>query len=352
MKKIRLWFKCWLFLLVICLGVSGCSAPAHLISVTPIGEPVPVKVLVTPPASPTPFQPIPPTNTLPPPFTATPLPTWTPTPTVTPSPTPTATWVFNEAGKVIAPILLYHHIANIIPVNRYYVSPENFRAQMQALREWGFTTITPSYLRQVLVSGGELPYRPVVITFDDGNLDVYENAYPIMREFGFIGAFYIVSTRLSAGGYVGVDQLKEMASVGWEIGSHTADHLDLTLNHGLVREEMLQSRLDIQEALSMTVTSIAYPYGLVDEYIAMQAQEYGYMTGMGLGILTEHTWGTMYYLNRREVHADMDLTAFAGLLPWSGSMPTPTPPLPDMGTATPAGSAASTLTPTPGTGSP
>jgi peptidoglycan/xylan/chitin deacetylase (PgdA/CDA1 family) len=314
-------------MLVLNIGITGCSAPARLVSVTPKGEPVPPIDAVIPTASFTPFQPIKPTYTPSFTITATPLPTWThtPTPTLTPSPTQTATWVFNEAGKVIAPILLYHHIANITPASRYYVSPTDFRIQMQALKDWGFTTITPSYLREVLVNGGNLPYRPVLITFDDGNLDVYENAFPIMRDLGFTGACYLVSTRLKADGYMSVDQLKEMIAAGWEIGSHTANHYDLTLNHGLVRDEMLQSRLDIQEALSVTVTSIAYPYGLVDEYIATQAQEYGYFTGMGLGILTEHTWSTLYYLNRREVHGDMDLPAFASLLPWSGITPTTTP---------------------------
>ena len=307
---------------VISLGITSCSAPARLVSVTPMGEPVPLVDTVLPIPSITqtllPTQ----TNTPLPTMTATPLPTWTqtPTPTQTPSPTPTATWIFNEAGRVVAPILLYHHITDITPANRYYVSPINFREQMKALKEWGFTTITPSYLRQVLVNGGDLPYRPIIITFDDGDLDVYENAYPIMLEYGFVGAFYIVSSRMGADGYVGVDQLEEMVLNGWEIGSHTVNHLDLTQNHDSAREEMLQSRLDIEDAISVTVTSLAYPYGLVDEYIATQAQEYGYFTGMGLGILTEHTWGTLYYLNRREVHGDMDLTIFASLLPWSGQI--------------------------------
>jgi len=338
-------------LLVISFVISSCSAPAQLVSITPFGEPVPLTETVGIIASPTPFQPIHPTNTLPPPPSAIPLPTWTPSPTVTPSPSPTPTWTFNEAGKVVAPILLYHHITDITPANRYYVSPANFKVQMQALKDWGFTTITPAYLRQVLVNGGDLPSRPVVITFDDGDLDVYQNAFPIMQEDGFIGAFYIVSTRLGASGYVGVEQLKEMVVGGWEIGSHTKNHYDLTVNHNIVRDEMLQSRLDIEDALSVTVTSIAYPYGLVDVYIATKAQEYGYFTGMGLGILTEHTWGTMYYLNRREVHGDMDLTAFARLLPWSGPILTPTPSSYDI-TATPGGSSVSDKIPTPGNGLP
>jgi peptidoglycan/xylan/chitin deacetylase (PgdA/CDA1 family) len=330
-KKFQLLFG--LFIIACIVGMSGCSAPAKLIPGTPKGEPVPWTEGVAPTTSLTPFQPIAftsspaptSTDTLLPTETATPTPTFTPTATHTPIPTATATWTYNEAGDVVAPILLYHHIADVTPINRYYVPPASFREQMQALKDWGFTSITPSYLREVLVNGGDLPNRPILITFDDGDKDVYEYAYPVMHEFGFVGSFYIVSSRIGAEGYVGVDQLKEMAANGWEIGSHTESHLDLTSNHDLAREEMLQSRLDIQDEISVTVTSLAYPYGLVDEFIATKAQEYGYFTGMGLGILTEHTWGTLYYLNRREVHGDMDLAAFAGLLPWSGPILTPTP---------------------------
>lgn len=348
----KIWALLWASFLIINLSISGCSAPAKLVSVTPIGEPTPSYEPNDPTISPTPFQPLPPTNTLPPPPTATPLPTWTPTPTQTLTPTPTATWTFNKAGKVIAPILLYHHIADITPVNRYYVSPANFRAQMEALKVWGFTTITPSYLRKVLVDGGNLPSRPVVISFDDGNMDVYQNAFPVMREYGFVGAFYIVTNNMGADKYVGVDQLKEMVAAGWEIGSHTEDHLDLTLNHDIARYEMLQSRIDLQDALSITVTSIAYPYGLVDAYIATEAQNYGYLTGMGLGILNEQTWGSMYYLNRREVHGEMDLTAFANLLPWSGPIPTLLPVSPESNTTTPDSSFYPLETSTPSNGTP
>jgi peptidoglycan/xylan/chitin deacetylase (PgdA/CDA1 family) len=331
--------------LIVLLFDSGCSFKSLLNSpvvasevATPevMSEPLPPTMTLDPTPSITPFQPAPPTPTMPPPPTATPLPTCTPTPTKTPVHTPTATWAFNPAGKVIAPILLYHHIAEINPINRYYVSPQNFRAQLESLRDWGFTTITASFLISILVNGGELPPRPVLITFDDGDLDVYENAFTVMRELGFVGTFYIVSSRMGASGYVSADQLIEMAAAGWEIGSHSKSHVDLTLNHDLVRNEMLQSRLDIEDAVGVTVTSIAYPYGTVDAYIAQKAQDYGYTNGMGLGVLTEHTWGSMYYLNRREVHGDMDLAAFAALLPWSGPIlpptetPTPTP------TSTPA----------------
>lgn len=313
-------------LLVCSLGIlfSGCSP---IIPVASVSYPTSTAVdSATHQPSPTNF-PLPSWTLLPSltpaPPTDTPTPSPTPPPTETPTPTLTPTWAWQEPGLVIAPILLYHHIADNGDWNRYYVSIDNFRQQMQALHDWGYASITPSELVDVLVNGGELPQRPVVITFDDGNMDVYANAYPIMQEMGYVGAFYIVGNRMGADGFVGVEQLSEMIAAGWEVGSHSMTHADLTADHDIVREEILQSRLDLEEALSVTVSTIAYPFGLVDDYVFEKTVDYGYKAGMGLGPLWEHTLGTLYYLNRREVQYEFDLEAFADLLPWSEPIQNP-----------------------------
>ena len=92
-------------------------------------------------------------------------------------------------GQVVAPILLYHHIADVGNSNRYYVSVENFRLQMLTLKQEGYTSVTPAMLVEALVYGAELPPKPVVITFDDGNLDVYTSAFPSHARAGFYWRF-------------------------------------------------------------------------------------------------------------------------------------------------------------------
>ena len=249
--------------------------------------------------------------------TETPLPTFTPTSTATPSPPQTPTWVWNEPGRVAAPILLYHHVSDASMGSRYFVSVDKFRAQMQALHDLGYTTITPSYLIDVLRSGGEMPLRPVIITFDDGNLDIYENAFPVMRELGFVGAFYLVGDRLLANNYVHQEHILEMVDTGWEIGSHSMTHKDLTLDTDTIRFEVLQSRLLLKEATGEEINTFAYAYGKTDGFISGKVSEYGYRGAMGLGMSWEHSLGSLFYLNRREVQGDYDLAAFENLLPWS-----------------------------------
>jgi peptidoglycan/xylan/chitin deacetylase (PgdA/CDA1 family) len=239
-------------------------------------------------ASLTPFQAI--TNTSTP--TLTPLPSETPTPTVTetatplPTPTITPTWAFNSTGKVTAPILLYHHIADIEPASRYYVSPQDFQTQLETLLKWGYTPVTVSAIVATIIKGGNLPNRPVVISFDDGK-DI-----------------------------VTVDQLKEMAAAGWEIGSHSMSHQDLTKLHDKAQTEIGLSKSDLEKEIGVKVTTFAYPYGTTDPYLVTKVQNYGYQGAVGLGTTYEHSWATIFYLSRIEVESDYDLVKFGSILPW------------------------------------
>jgi peptidoglycan/xylan/chitin deacetylase (PgdA/CDA1 family) len=249
--------------------------------------------------------------------TDTPSPTDTPIPTVTRTPTETPTFEWNPAGDMIAPILLYHHISDDGAGNRYFVSLDDFRAQMEALHDWGYTTITASDLAQVIINGGELPNRPVVITFDDGYADVYQNALPIMNEMGFVGEVYIYVDHVSYKGFINTEQIQELANKGWGIGNHSMTHADLTLHHSSIDLEVQQSRLTLEEETGINVDTFAYPYGKVDDFVIETVRDYGYLAGMGLGLNYEHTPYTLYNLSRIEVQSDYDLTTFAGLLPWS-----------------------------------
>lgn len=268
--------------------------------------------------------------------TQTPLPTLTSTATLTPtatltlSPTPstTPTWAVQGPGKVVCPILLYHHIgpSNSPADSSYYVPLEDFEAQMKALRDWGYASISISQLVEAILYGAPLPNRPVVITFDDGNLDVYANAFPLVQKYGFTGVMYIVANELHADGYMGIDQIKEMVAAGWEVGSHSMTHADLRNSHDRLNVEIAQSRIDLQEALGVPVRSFAYPYGEMDAVVGKQVQSYGYTSAVGLGTLWNQRVYSLYYLSRRPVIGGVDLQVFASYLPWSGPVDlTPTP---------------------------
>jgi peptidoglycan/xylan/chitin deacetylase (PgdA/CDA1 family) len=264
--------------------------------------------------------------------TITPTPTQTPTATVTPSPsptlTPTVTPTWSRRGKgnpIYAPILLYHHIRDAEKPNRYDISPAVFERQLTFLKQWGYTSITVDMLANAIRYNDPLPEKPVIITFDDGDMDVYANAFPIMQRLGFVGTFYIVANRLSAADFVTTDQLKTMAAAGWEIGDHSYSHIDLTQNHEAISREASYSKQVLSDALGVPINSFAYPFGGFDNTVGSHVSSYGYSDAVGLGISYTHGINSIFYLSRLEVRNEYDDIAFAKLLPWS---PVSTPPAP------------------------
>jgi peptidoglycan/xylan/chitin deacetylase (PgdA/CDA1 family) len=196
---------------------------------------------------------------------------------------------------------------------------------MLQLKAWGYTSVTVSTLADAIIQGVDLPEKPVAITFDDGDLDVYQNAFPIMQRLGMVATFYIVVERLGAPDFVSQEQLLELVNAGWEIGNHSMTHADLSNNHNWVYYEMATSKVELEQNLGIKVRSFAYPYGVMDAFVAAKVAEYGYRSAVGLGILVQHTWDTLYYLNRIEVQRSYDMSTLAGYLPWSGPTLTPSP---------------------------
>jgi len=300
-------FSTWHIIAVFAIGslcLSSCSPP---------NNPTPTENLnpTQPKVSPDIIEATP-TQTLVPTITSTPT---QPPPTSTPTETPTPTWVFNEAGRVNAPILLYHHVKDEVSSSRYQVSIPAFREQMAALKEMGYTAITMSQFLKALYDGGELPEKPIVITFDDGHISVYQNAFPIMSDYGFPGIFYIVANRINdVPDFVNVSSLKEMIAAGWEVGSHSYTHSDLTKDHSIAAKEIGGSKDDLEAALSTPILTFAYPFGRIDPFAAQKVSDYGYRAGMGLGTAKTHTWSTWLYLDRIEIYGEYTLEDFYRIL--------------------------------------
>jgi peptidoglycan/xylan/chitin deacetylase (PgdA/CDA1 family) len=247
---------------------------------------------------------------------STPTATSTPSITSTPEPTVTPTWAVNPPGSAVVPILLYHHISDAQPGNRYYVPVATFEQQMQWLHDHGYTAITVSQLVDVLLKGGPLPARPVAITFDDGNEDVYQNAYPILKRLGYPATSYIIVTWIGAPNVVTMDELKDLIAVGWEIGSHTMNHIDLTKDHSVLNYELVESRDRLEKDLGITVNTVAYPFGATDFEVTDKTASYGYLAGLGLGTSYNQGMSTLYYLSRMEIQSKYDMATFISMLPW------------------------------------
>ena len=297
----RLTLSTLLIFIVGLFSLSGCNLPRSTPTLTPT-------LTYTPEPSETPI----PSATFTPSITPSPTPV---PPTFTPTLTPTPTWVYHEAGEVIAPILLYHHVNGDYAENRYSVSIPEFSDQMRYLYDNGFTAITISTLVDVILYGGELPAKPIVITFDDGNIGVYENAFPIMQSYNYPGVFYIVASRIrDVEGFVNVEQIIEMADAGWEIGSHSFTHQDITKDHSIADYEIRQSKLALEAALDLDINTFAYPFGEIDDYVVQVVINSLYTSGMGLGLSKTHALYNLFYLNRIEIQGDYSFERFVELV--------------------------------------
>ena len=112
-----------------------------------------------------------------------------------------------------------------------------------------------------------------------------------------------------------VEQLKEMSRQGWEIGSHSMSHPDLAVLSGeQLREELLNSKILLEAELGVEVQSFAYPFGSFTPEIVNKVVEYGYTNAMGLGKLSAHSQGNLFYLSRNAVDGRAGLEAFEALL--------------------------------------
>ena len=175
-------------------------------------------------------------------------------------------------------VLNYHKIDDMnISLS---VRPEDFERQMKFLTEHNFHAITPQEMYAALVEGAELPENPVLITFDDGYLDNYTNAYPILKKYGLKATIFVITGFMDRGqpGYFTWGQAAEMEASGLiNIESHTVTHSSLTdLNEEQMQREIKASKADIERRLGKQVAFLAYPTGTYNLHIAALAKEAGY----------------------------------------------------------------------------
>ena len=233
------------------------------------------------------------------------------------TPIPTPTWVAQGPGAVDVPILLYHHIDDSNPVSQYYVSPDVFDEQLKLLSDWGCITITTDLLVKAITDGAQLPACTFIITFDDGNLDNYTNAYPIMKKYGFIGVLYVVENYIDADSYMTSGQIHELLAAGWELGSHTMNHVDLVTAQPEQRlYEINNSKRSLEQKFGVSVITLSYPFGEYDGGVMDAVYSSGYIAAMGLGSSSSQSNFELYGLHRRAVRGGMALDNFAALLPW------------------------------------
>jgi peptidoglycan/xylan/chitin deacetylase (PgdA/CDA1 family) len=213
------------------------------------------------------------------------------------------------------PILEYHAIQPPVSGSAYpqlFVPQADFVEQMKWLDDHGYEGVTLDQVENAWYKGGELPPKPVVLSFDDGYLSQYVAAFPALQHFHWPGVLNLVTK----GADLPDGDVKKMldANPGWELASHTVHHLDLTtLDSSQLHEEVANSRKILQDRFGVPVNNFCYPSGQYDNTViaAVKAAGYRGATSEVPGLATS---AHPYVLNRIQISLDDGLSGFVSKL--------------------------------------
>ena len=180
-------------------------------------------------------------------------------------------------------IILYHHVATNTPSSTS-ISPDDFRAHLEYLRDNQFNVIRLDSLIENLKNNRQLPDRAVSITFDDGYLSIYEEAFPLLQSFDFPFALFVSSDPLNRNqeNYMSWEQVREMSEAGALVANHMVEHpymLNRFDGEGQEqwlerqRAELLVAEETITRETGQSHRYLAYPYGEFNPAIKLMLEE-------------------------------------------------------------------------------
>jgi peptidoglycan/xylan/chitin deacetylase (PgdA/CDA1 family) len=141
-----------------------------------------------------------------------------------------------------------------------------------------------------------------------------------MQKYGFTGTLYIVGNYMGADGFMDRPQILEMYRAGWDVGSHSMNHYDLTkLSEKDLRTEIIGSKKKLEDKLGIEILSFAYPFGAKTNTILSSVHGAGYIAAMGAEGYTDNQgkWN-LFDLQRVEIKGTEDIKSLSRFLTWKG----------------------------------
>lgn len=193
------------------------------------------------------------------------------------------------------PILAYHKITNKIGWGVTSVPIRFFYEQMKYLHDNQYETIAPDQLDE-LPENSAAEAKKILLTFDDADESVFENAFPIMKKFGFTGTVFVIADFVGKkdlwdakpfglhSNHMSWKQLKILLDNGWKIGSHSLSHRDLTsLSEENLTRELRLSKQILEQNLDTEISTISFPFNHFNRKVLGASFAAGYKKGFILG---------------------------------------------------------------------
>ncbi len=200
--------------------------------------------------------------------------------------------------RLRSPVLMYHHVepAPFDPTPHFagsYVSRAEFSSHLDWLADRNFSVLSLADAiarnHRGEVSGG----RSVVLTFDDGCKCFLEHAVPELERRHMCATVFVVSSQV--GGHnvwdvargeriealLTTGELRDVASRGFEIGSHSRSHADLLgIDAAGLGREVSGSKKELETLLDRAVETFCYPYARFNGATAAAVRDAGYLAAV------------------------------------------------------------------------
>ncbi|MDD5455787.1 MAG: polysaccharide deacetylase family protein [Candidatus Margulisbacteria bacterium] len=209
-------------------------------------------------------------------------------------------------------VLSYHHL-DYDPVKKtpYSVKSANFIEQMNTLKQAGFSFITLKQLDNYVYKNIAIPDHSLLVTFDDGNLNTYTIAYPILKKLKIPFVVFIYAGATTAGHrlrFANWEEIKEMSDNGVDIECHTYTHPILSIPPKTIKSaaayekwldfELVDSRKKIEEKLGKPVQYLAIPFGAMDSVVYEQIKKSGYRMAFNVHGMNNNSLSDPFNYNR------------------------------------------------------
>ena len=225
-------------------------------------------------------------------------------------------------GFQVVPILCYHRFSNDCE-SPLCLPSDLFKQQMKFLSENGYRVITFGQLIDFLEYRKALPQKAVIISIDDGYRSAYDIAYPILKKYGFNATLFIYTDFIGASrNALTWSQINRMRADGFEIGSHTLSHIDLTRQKegedtqtymGRIEKELGESKQIIDKELGQNTILLAFPFGRYNPSVLEISRRLGYQVAV-----TVTRGGNPFFANpltlKRTQIFKTDMTFFTSVL--------------------------------------
>ncbi|MDR1606724.1 MAG: polysaccharide deacetylase family protein [Streptococcaceae bacterium] len=226
-----------------------------------------------------------------------------------------AKWIKSDT-PIKFPILMYHHIADVVGGNTLFVPASEFKMEMETLKQAGYYTLSPEEAYRVLTTNEKPAEKIVWLTFDDGYKNAHDAAMPILKELGMKGSFFIISGMVGDEDKMTEASLLDMkATTGMALESHTVHHVDLgKASTADATMELTTSKQYLDQLLKQKTSVICYPSGRYNDGTGHIAEQAGYKLGLTTNPGLASSADGLFSLNRVRISYGHTASSFLSLI--------------------------------------